>query len=120
MNPKPFLIIMGVSFGIFILCAVVDGVLQSKLNYSIYDLDPRWSRAMMVFSFVLFLLIGISMVPLALRYFVIMQIKIGNGEFAPVRWLAEHERQVVYACWGMIAVGLAISLPAAIRDGFFK
>jgi hypothetical protein len=49
-----------------------------------------------------------------------MQIKIGNGEFAPVRWLAEHERQVVYACWGMIAVGLAISLPAAIRDGFFK
>jgi len=120
MNPKPFLIIMGVSFGIFILCAVVDGVLQAKYNYSIYDLGPRWSSTMMVFGFVLFLLIGISVVPLALRFFVFMQLKIGNGEFAPIKWLAAHERQAVYAGWGIIALGLAIALPAAIKDGFFK
>ena len=120
MPPKPFLIIMSVSFGIFILCAIVNGVLTSKFNINIEKLGPSWGSAFKVFAFALFLLICFSIVPLAFRFFITMQLKIGNGEFAPIKWLAEHERQMVYGGWALIILGFAIALPAAIKDGFFK
>jgi hypothetical protein len=59
-------------------------------------------------------------VPLFLRLFVKMQIKIGNGEVFLIKWLQRHEQKVVYGVWVMYLIGLMISLPSAIREGFFK
>jgi len=37
-----------------------------------------------------------AIVPLAVRFFLVMQVKIGNGEFALIKWFQAHEQAVVY------------------------
>jgi hypothetical protein len=50
----------------------------------------------MVVSFVLFCVLGFSIVPLAIRVCIFMQIKIGNAELFLVRFLQTHEQSVVF------------------------
>lgn len=120
MNTRPFLIILGVSFGLLILGSIAGSILQSTLKLTTDQLGPGWVRVIKLTCLALFGVIGFSLVPVALNWFVAMQVKIGNGELVVIRWLSAHLRQVVYAVWGLFAVGLAIAIPAAIRGGFLK
>lgn len=120
MNTKPFLIILAVSFGLAIVGSIAGGVLQSAFKLTTDQLGPGWVRVIKLSYLALFGMIGFSLVPVALNYFVSMQIRIGNGELAVIKWLSAHMRQVVYAVWGLLVVGLGIALPAAVRAGFFK
>jgi len=43
----------------------------------------------------------------------------GNADRAPFRALIVRERTIVLALWALVLAGLAVALPAAIRDGFF-
>ena len=74
----------------------------------------------MVVYFVLFCVLGFSIVPLAIRVFIFLQIKIGNAEVFLVRFLQAHEQSVVFGVWGLFVLGLCIAVPAGIKDGFFK
>ncbi len=54
-----------------------------------------------------------------LKFFLAGQIAIGNGNVTVIRAIAAHQAGVVIGVWLFLALGLAIALPAAIRDGFF-
>ena len=79
-------------------------------------LSPNATSAVMIFYFALFCVLGFSIVPLALRFFISAQIKIGNGELFLVKWLQAHEQGFVFGVWIMFIIGLCISLPAAIKE----
>jgi len=118
MNTKLCLIIFASAFGLLIASAIIGNILESKGTFKI--LSPQGIAAVKMFYFALFCVLGFSIVPLALRFFISAQIKIGNGEFFLIKWLQAHEPGCVLGVWIMFIIGLCISLPAAIKDGFFK
>jgi hypothetical protein len=120
MNSKPFVVTLALSCGLMVLGAIAGGVLKFKLKLTIEQLDPSWVLAIKLFYLALFLVISFSVIPLVLHSFITLQGKIGNANLMLIRWLASHESQTVYVIWGVLAVGLAIALPAAIKSGFFK
>lgn len=120
MNTRPFLIVLGVSLGLLILGSLAGGVLQSASKLTTEQIGPTWVRVIKLSCMTLFGVIGFSLVPVALNGFIAMQTRIGNGELAVISWLSAHLRQVVYTVWGLLALGLGLALPAAIRDGFLR
>ena len=120
MTTKIYVMILVSAFGLFILGAVINGILESSGTFNMNTVDPKIQTAIKVFYFILFLAIGFSFIPLVLKLFIILQIKIGNGEFFFIKFLKNNEQIVVYCAWGMCLLGLLISLPSAIKDGFFK
>ena len=118
MNTNTCLIIFASAFVLMIVSAIIGNILEA--NGTLNKLSPNVTSAVMIFYFVLFCVLGFSMVPLAIRFFIAMQIKIGNGELFLVKWLQAHEQGFVFGVWIMFVIGLCISLPAAIKDGFFK
>jgi hypothetical protein len=118
MNTKTWLIIFGGTFGLLIVSAIIGNILES--NGTLKTLSPEVETAVMIFYFALFCVLGFSIVPLALKLFISAQIKIGNGELFLVKWLQAHEQGFICGVWIMFIIGLCISLPAAIKDGFFK
>jgi hypothetical protein len=98
--------------------AIIGNILES--NGTVKALSPKGIAVVKMFYFALFCVLGFSMVPLAIRFFIAMQIKIGNEELFLVKWLRAHEQGFVFGVWIMFIIGLCISLPAAIKDGFFK
>lgn len=120
MNTKPFLIALGIAFGLVILGSIVGGVLQSKFKVTIEQIDPTWTMSIKLFYLMLFVVIGFSLIPVVLNYFISMQIKIGNEDFVLIKWLATNSPKVVYGIWALFIVGLCIALPAAIKGGLFK
>lgn len=120
MNTKIFLIILVVAFGLVIAGAVIGNILESSGKFRSESFGPWGITALKIFFFSLFCIMGFAAVPLLIRVFIILQIKVGNGEFFLVKFMQAHEPAVVYGVWAMCVIGLCISLPAAIRDGFFK
>ena len=118
MNTKICLAIFASAFGLFIVSAIIGNILES--NGTLNALSPNATSAVMISQFALFCVLGFSIVPLALRFFISAQIKIGNGEFFLIKWLQAHELGFVLGVWIMFIIGLCISLPAAIKDGMFK
>jgi len=118
MNTKICLIIFSSAFGLLIVSAIIGNILES--NGTLKTLSPQGIAAVKLFYFALFCVLGFSIVPMALRFFISAQIKIGNAELFLVKWLQAHEQGFVFGVWIMFIIGLCISLPAAIKDGFFK
>ena len=112
MATKIYLIILASSFGLLILWAVVGGMLESHG----VKIDPK---IVTIISFILFLAIGFTMVPLMIKLFICGQIKIGNGELSLVKFLRAHEQTVVYCVWGFYLAGLIYLLPL-IKEDLFK
>jgi hypothetical protein len=75
---------------------------------------------MAIFGFTIFCVLGFSIVPLAIRFFVTMQIKIGNAELFLVKWLQAHETGTIIGVWIFLIIGLCMALPSAIKDGMFE
>jgi len=66
--------------------------------------------------FVLFCVIAFAAVPLALRAFLVMQTKAGNGEIAVIKWQQAHEQSVVFGFWCLFIVGLVIAFTLARNE----
>lgn len=118
MKTRTCLIILFLAFGLMITGAVITNTLES--NGTLEALGPNGRILVNVVPFILFLIIGFVVVPLFLRLFIKLQIKAGNGEFFLVKWLQSHERKIVYGVWAIYLIGLMISLPSAIKEGFFN
>jgi hypothetical protein len=116
MKVKVFGLIAASVFGLFILSAVLNGI----YGFDEMVVDPQIQTAIQMGYFILFLILGFSVIPLFVRLFVVMQIKIGHGELAPIKFLKENEKVVVYCIWAFLAIGLCIALPGSIEEGFFK
>src|SRR5712691_9894141 len=74
--------------------------------------------AMIVF-FGLSVALMFSLVPVMVKLVLGVQAGIGNAGHPVVAGLIAHERAIVFVLWGLIALGLAIAVPAAIIDGAF-
>ena len=107
------------AFGLMIVAAIIGNVLESKGILTRERLGPRGIAAAMMVYFALFCLICFTIVPLAVRFFIVGQIKIGNGELAVIKWLHAHENAVVFAYWGLFIVGLII-IYALAKDQILK
>jgi hypothetical protein len=70
--------------------------------------------------FTLFVAFGFSLVPLMVKLVLGFQVIIGNGSLAPVRAAISYSALIVGVLWALMAAGLVIGLPAAIRQGFFS
>ena len=73
----------------------------------------------MIVFFTLFLAMGFSGLALVIRVFVAAQRRIGNTAHPIVRLLAEHDTAIILSLFALCLAGLAIAVPAAIKDGFF-
>jgi len=118
MNKKVCLIVFASAFGLFVVSALIGNMLEPSGDVKTFS--PKVRTAVKVFYFALFCVLGFFIVPLAIQFFVTMQIKIGNGDLFLVKWLQAHDLGTVIGVWIMFIIGLCISLPAAIQDGFFK
>jgi hypothetical protein len=107
---KVFIYILASSFGLMVLGSVIGGILESSGIVTRESLGARGVALVLMVYIALFCLASFAVVPLALRYFIVMQIKIGNGGLFLVRWLQAHEQGVVYCVWGFFGVGLGIAL----------
>jgi len=120
MNTKIFLIILASAFGLIIVGAIVGGIMESHGTFTEETIGPKGITVIQIIYFILFCIMGFALVPIVIRYFIAMQIKIGNGELFLIKWLQAHEQGVIYGFWSLFVIGLCIAVPAAIKDGFFK
>lgn len=84
------------------------GVAGPKGNYQL---------AFMIFYFGLFILSGLSAIPVIVMAVLRGQAKIGNG--APFAPLVRHQNAIIWGMWILVLAGIAVALPAAMQDGFF-
>ena len=86
------------------------------------DLIPRGPGIRLV-SLVVFLglaaALGFSAIPLMVQLVLGFQVGLGNANRPVIRALIARQRVIVFVFWGLIALGLAIAVPAAILDGAF-
>jgi hypothetical protein len=108
MNIKICLIVFLSAFGLLIIGAIVSNNLESKGTLSAVTIGARGINVLTLASFVLFCVMAFSFVPLVVRFFIYMQIKIGNGEFVMVKFFQAHEQGIVYGFWIMMVIGLGI------------
>ncbi|MBN1495634.1 MAG: hypothetical protein JXA07_02625 [Spirochaetes bacterium] len=111
MTTKIYIIIFASSLGLLVLWAIVGGILESRG----VTVDPATVKAV---SFILFLILGFTIVPLMIRLFILGQIRIGHGDLAIIKFLRAHESAVVYCIWGFYLIGLIYLLPLIKRDIF--
>ena len=114
MNTKIWLII----FVSTIVIAVIGSVLESRGALS--SLGSKENTVMAIFGFTMFCVLSLSIVPLAIKFFVTMQIKIGNTNLFLVKWLQAHEVGTVIGVWIFLLIGLCMAIPSAIKDGMFE
>jgi hypothetical protein len=70
--------------------------------------------------FTLFVAFGFSLIPLMVKLVLGFQVLVGNGNLAPVKAAIKYWAWIVGVLWALMAAGLAVGLPTAIRQGFFN
>lgn len=82
-------------------------------------MEARPGMFVMVAGLLFVALLAAALVPLMVKIVVDAQLRIGNGDVPIVRFFDAHRWHVTYAFWALFAAGLAVAMPAMIRDGFF-
>jgi hypothetical protein len=116
MDTRPFIILFSASFSLIMLSSVIGKLLESSGVLTKESMGPKWIAVVAAFFFSLFCVMAFSLVPLVLRAFISMQIRIGNGGLFLVKWISGHERAVVYGIWGLFLTGLVIIVVLARED----
>jgi len=109
-------VIAGGAFGAMIVLSVVGSALHDQ--GMIADGTGMQMAARIVFLG-LCLVFVFALIPLMVKLVLGFQVRAGNAGQPVVRGLIARERTIVFVLWALIAVGLAIAIPAAIRDGAF-
>jgi hypothetical protein len=81
--------------------------------------NPAVRLASMIIFFGLCLALVFSSVPLMVKLVLGFQVTVGNAGNAVVGRILARERVIVLTLWALLALGLAIAVPAAIIDGAF-
>jgi hypothetical protein len=101
---QDILIVFLSALGLMIIGNILEsnGTLKSS-NYRHQRID-----VLTLAYFTLFCVMIFAFVRLVIRFFVFMQIKIGNGELFLVKLLQAREQAVFYGCWIMMVIGFGI------------
>lgn len=119
MNAKLFFLIFVSAFALLPLSDPIFSSLEAEGIVTKITIDSRDVSLRALFQFVMFLVMGFSIWPLAVKLFIFLQIKIGNTGLPLVTFLQAHEQGFVYCVWCMLVIGLCIALPGSIKEGFF-
>jgi len=114
---KPYLFIAGVTILAFAVIGVWRNLLPAK---SPEQWDLQYGSLIKPVTLGLFFLFGLMMVPVCLKLFVVMQNKAGNNDEESLQWISRNAKQIMFATWAVLILGLAAALPYMIKDGFFK
>jgi hypothetical protein len=120
LNSKPYLVVFVSAFGLIIISAVIGNIFESEGVITVENIGLKGIESVMHFYFLLFIIMVFSLVPLVIRIFIYLQIKIGNGEFVLIRWLQANEKSVVFGFWGFIIIGLIIIFSLVKPSDMFK
>ncbi len=116
LSTRTWALAFGAALATTILLAFVGRFLGGE---RMFEERPALELPAKVVVFTLFLVMGFSGLALMLRLFVAGQRKIGNEAHPLVRLLAEHDTAVMLGFFALCVAGLALAIPAAIKDGFF-
>jgi len=64
--------------------------------------------------------LALAFVPVMVKLVIGFQLRAGNGDLALVKSVATRQKAVIWALWILMLAGLAVALPAMIRDDFFS
>ena len=120
MNIKLFTVLFFGTLGLIIVSAIIGNILEAKGIITKDILGSKGVTAVLSFYFILFCILAFSLIPLALRFFLNMQVKIGNAKLVIIRWLQTHEQSVVYGFWGLIVIGFIIIFSLVKPADLFK
>ena len=120
MNIRVFTVVFALSLGLIVVSAAIGNILKSKGILTEEMLGSRGVNAVLIFYVGLFCIMAFSLVPLALRFFINMQVKIGHGELFPIKWLQAHEQLAVFGFWGLVITGLVIIIALVKPTDMFK
>ncbi|MGA8534158.1 MAG: hypothetical protein WB615_08645 [Candidatus Tumulicola sp.] len=110
-------VISGGLFALIIVAATAGNALIA--SGAVKNPTAFQTPAKIVF-FTLFLVFGFSLIPLMVRVVLAGLDLIGRGlSVQPFKPLIAHPQWIVLPIWLLMGLGLAVALPAAIRDGFF-
>lgn len=84
----------------------------------IHDLGA-FKLPFMILIFALFLAFGFSAIPVMVKIVLGFQRKVGNENVPVVAAVLRAENWIIYAIWALLAAGLVVALPAAIKGGLF-
>lgn len=113
MNQSAWRALCLTSLAIMLIISAASGVIERHIP------DPVQSPAgWLVLGLLGAAVLGFvaSVPPIAIRWFIATQQRIGNGAHPVIAYLAENEGNVVIVVWAMWAVGAAIAIPAALYD----
>ena len=78
----------------------------------------RVQLPLQILFFGLVLALVFAFIPVMVKLVIGVQVK-ANAELAVVRSLAAQQNKIIWGIWILLALGLAVAIPAAIQDGFF-
>jgi len=113
---KPHVCTASAVLSVFVLQAIIGGWLESRRRVTVDDINMAAYKA---FNLCLAILLGFSIVRPFIRAFVVMQSKMGNGDWVPIRFMRSYERGITWVVWGTMSAGLAIAVPKMVEMGLF-
>ncbi len=116
MNVRVYGKIVACAFGAMIILSIVGKLIEMSGIVSSPQEHRTFGVIAMTTGLILFLIIGFAMVPVFIRFFVLLQVKIGNSEHRTVGFLIQNEKYTVYGFWIFYAISALIAIPAAIAD----
>jgi hypothetical protein len=114
---KPHVFTATAALSVFVLQAIIGGWLESSGRVTVDDINMAAYKAL---NLCLAILLGFSIVRPFIRVFVMMQTKMGNEDWALVRFVRSYERGITWVVWGAMSAGLAIAVPKMIEMGLFS
>lgn len=103
-------------FAVIVLLAMVGNALQA--SGAIAE-SPGLRLASIIVFFGLCVALMFSAVPVMVKLVLGFQAAIGNAGRSPIGWWLARERMIIFILWTLLALGLAIAIPAAIVGGAF-
>ena len=115
-NIRIFVYSAAVIFGLVIAQSVFGTMIERSTSPSTADLRAFYDRAASPMAGTLFFLLTFVIVPVILRVFVRLQVRIGNAELRMVTFIQQHECTITYVVWGIIAAFILVMLPTIMED----
>jgi len=103
-----------------IIVLVLVGIFRNLLIAKQFGDDGNGQVIIKGIVIVAFMIFSAALIPVCLKLFLILQIRIGNGDLGLIKLMQQHAMKLVYAAWAFIGFSIAIALPVMIKDGFFS
>ena len=114
MQPATWRLLCLGSFAAMIALGIAGAVVQGMAGET--PASPVIQLAFAIPTGIAFLIFVASVPPVAIRFFIAAQERIGNAAHPIVRFLREHERGVVIAVWVVWIAGTLIAAPVIVQD----